>query len=401
MMRVLFVDDEPNILQGLQRLLRPMRGEWDVSLAPGPREAIALLERSHFDVVISDMRMPEMTGAELLGRIRDTHPAIARIVLSGHSHMDSAVRSAGIAHQCLAKPCDADVLCKTIARVVTLRQLLQDEKLTKLVAGIGSLPSLPSSYASINNELCSEDPSLQRVAEIIASDIAMSAKVLQLVNSAFFGLARRIDTIEQAVTLLGTDILKSLVLSNAAFSQFQPHSPRFSLEKLWRHSLLVGSVAASIAKTEGADRVTIGETLQAGILHDLGQLILATHMPAALDAAVAASEARNISLFEAETDVLGTTHAHVGAYLLGLWGLPDNTVEAVALHHEPNSVALTSFAPLIAVHAANALLHGAVDGEEHVASRLDAEALVAAGCDARVVEWREKTQDILSEATSS
>jgi putative nucleotidyltransferase with HDIG domain len=401
MMRVLFVDDDPNILQGLQRLLRPMRREWEMSFALGPRDAVALFDQAPFDVVVSDMRMPDMSGAELLARIRDTHPSVARIILSGHSQMESAVHSAGIAHQFLAKPCDAEALRATILRVLALRNLLHDPTLARLVAGIGSLPSLPASYAAINDELASEDPSLQRVAEIISKDIAMSAKVLQLVNSAFFGLARRVETIEQAVTLLGTEIIKSLVLSNAAFSQFRPVSTRFLAERLWNHSLLVGSIAAKIAKAEGADKSVVGAALQAGILHDLGQLILATHLPQQFDVALEAAKAREVPLFETERETIGATHAQVGAYLLGLWGLPDSTVEAVAFHHEPASCTLRTFAPLTAVHAANALLHSGVDGPESVESRLDTEFLAAGQCSARLTDWQEIAREVLNGTETS
>jgi HD-like signal output (HDOD) protein len=378
-----------------------MRAEWDMSFAVGPREALALFEKEPFDVVISDMRMPEMTGAELLSRIRDANPAVARIVLSGHSHMESAVRSAGIAHQYLAKPCDAETLRKTITRVLALRSLLRDEKLKQLVAGIGMLPSLPTSYAKINQELTGEDPSLQRVSEIIAQDIAMSAKVLQLVNSAFFGLARRVQTIEQAVTLLGTDIIKSLVLSNAAFSQFQPKSSRFSAEQLWSHSLLVGAVAAAITKAQRAERTVIGEALQAGILHDLGQLILATHLPVAFDTALEQAGAQNVPLIAVETNALGSTHAQVGAYLLGLWGLPDSTVEAVAFHHNPKLITPTSFAPLTAVHAADALIHAAVDGPDCPESRIDLEHITAVCGEDALATWRDIADDILNGSKSS
>jgi putative nucleotidyltransferase with HDIG domain len=389
MMRVLFIDDDPNILEGLQRLLRPLRREWEMSFALGPREATALFEKMPFDVVVSDMRMPEMTGAELLAIIRGSHPEVARIILSGHSQIDSAVRSAGIAHQFLAKPCDAEALRKTIARVLALRNVLRDAKLAQLVAGIGSLPSLPASYAAINDELAREDASLQRVAEIISQDLGMSAKVLQLVNSAFFGLARRVETIEQAVTLLGTDIIRSLVLSKTAFSQFRPVSKRFSAERLWSHSLAVGATAAAIARAERADRHAVGETLQAGILHDLGQLILATHAPDAFDAALETSVARGVALHEAELETLGATHAQVGAYLLGLWGLPDSTVEAVAFHHQPNTVALTAFAPLVAVHAANALVHGSSHGPDARDGQVSRQLLSATGCGDRLATWQE------------
>jgi putative nucleotidyltransferase with HDIG domain len=396
MMRILFIDDDPNILEGLQRLLRPLRREWDMSFALGPRKATELFDKQPFDVVVSDMRMPEMSGADLLALIRESHPSVARIILSGHSQMESAVRSAGIAHQFLAKPCDAETLRKTMTRVLALRSVLRDEKLARLVAGIGSLPSLPASYAAINNELSAEEPSLPRVAQIISEDLAMSAKVLQLVNSAFFGLARRVETIQQAVTLLGTDIIRSLVLSNAAFSEFHPATKDFDGERLWKHSVAVGAAAAAVAKSERMDRATVGEALQAGILHDIGQLILATHLPDAFDAAVKAAASRNIPLFEAEREVIGATHAEIGAYLLGLWGLPDNTVEAVAFHHQPTAVALTKFAPLVAVHAVDAFIHAAVDGPDAPDSRLSMELLAGTGHADRLDEWRAIAEDTWS-----
>jgi putative nucleotidyltransferase with HDIG domain len=342
------------------------------------------------------MRMPEMSGGELLSRIRDSHPSVARIILSGHSETASAVHSAGIAHQFLAKPCEPEALRETIVRVLALRNLLRDPDLTRLVAGIGNLPSLPASYAAINDELGGDDPSLQRVADIISKDIAMSAKVLQLVNSAFFGLARRVETIEQAVTLLGTEIIKSLVLSNAAFSQFRPVSTRFAPERLWNHSLLVGAIAAKIARAEGADKALVGAALQAGILHDLGQLIFATYLPKQLDAAMDASTARRVPLFETERETIGATHAEVGAYLLGLWGLPDTTVEAVAFHHEPAACTLRAFAPLTAVHAADALLHAAVDGPDSGEAHVDNGFLAAANCSARLSDWRDIARDVLN-----
>ncbi len=226
----------------------------------------------------------------------------------------------------------------------------------------------------------------------------MSAKVLQLVNSAFFGLARHVETVEQAVTLLGTEIIKSLVLSNAAFSQFLPRSKRFSPESLWRHSLLVGAIASAIAKAEGADRATVGEALQAGILHDIGQLILATYKAECYDEVLAAAAESNVPRYMAEADAFDATHAHIGAYLLGLWGLPDNTIEAVAFHHEPQSVAPAGFAPLVAVHVADALVHEALG--EPTEGLLDEDVLEASGLEGRLPEWRAIAQTILNGTTS-
>ncbi len=114
MKRVLFVDDEPKVLAGLQRMLRPLRHEWRMTFAAGGAEALAMLERGPFDVLVTDMRMPGIDGPQLLEEVRRRFPHVLRIALTGQYHGDAVQRSAALAHYHLAKPCDPDMLKEAI-----------------------------------------------------------------------------------------------------------------------------------------------------------------------------------------------------------------------------------------------------------------------------------------------
>ena len=249
MKQILFVDDEVNVLQGLGRMLRVMRHEWEMTFLDDPRQALDLIESKPFDALVIDIRMPRMDGAEVLSRAREANPGMARIVLSGHAEREAAMRSVGLAHQFLAKPCDAETLRTTVSRACELRQLLIEAGLADTVCQLGKLPSLPRLYQAITEEMNREDVSLKRVAGIIARDVAMTAKVLQLVNSAFFGLGRRVASIEQAVSYLGIDVIRSLVVSQAAFASFESSDLAF-YQTLWQHSTMTGMLAKAIVERE-------------------------------------------------------------------------------------------------------------------------------------------------------
>src|SRR5208337_2001432 len=244
MRRVLFVDDEPRILEGLRRMLRPQRHEWEMAFAPGGEAALALMEASPFDVIVSDMRMAGMDGATLLCRVRELYPQMVRIVLSGHTELSTALRVVPVAHQFLAKPCDAEMLRVAIERACHLKALLHDDSIRRTVGALCELPSLPRTYHALTLALADPDTSIQRIAGIVELDVGISTKVLQLVNSAFFGIARSITNIQNAVSYLGISTLKSLVLSVEVFRVFTPkrHLEGFSLEDLQRHARLTSCI---------------------------------------------------------------------------------------------------------------------------------------------------------------
>lgn len=356
--RILFVDDEPRILQGLQRMLRGMRQEWEMMFAESGQKALDILTQRNFDVVVSDMRMPGMNGAELLKEVMNRYPQMIRIVLSGHSDREMILKSVLTAHQYLSKPCDAETLKSTVMRASALRGLLSGNEIKNIVSKMESLPSLPTLYSEIMNELQSPESSMKRVGGIIEKDIGMSAKILQLVNSAFFGLPQHISTPAQAVSLLGLEIVKALVLSVHVFSQFnQSKLKNLSLNSIWQHSETVGNLSKKIYEMESNDKNFISYALIAGLLHDIGKLILMTNFPEKYDSVVSSALHQNIILCDIELEVFGVTHGEVGAYLLGLWGLPDLVVEAIASHHNPRQVPGNTFIPLSAVYVANTLEH--------------------------------------------
>jgi len=334
--QILFVDDEPLVLKGLQRSLRKMRAEWDTTFASGGKQALDILDQQPMDVIVSDLKMPEMDGMQLLTEIKDRHPRVVRIILSGHTEHEVTLRSVQYAHQNLTKPCDAEILKQTLAKLFALRDILDNESVKKIVSQIGSLPSLPSIYSAIIEEMHSEDPSLKKVGDIISKDLSMTAKILQVVNSVFFGLSRKISSTQEAVMLLGLNTIKSLVLSVKIFSEFsQKKFSWFNMDQLFNHSMAVSTFAKAIIINEKLGQDMVNYSLMAGLLHDLGKLILATNFQEPYQQVLTAAQRCDRNQWDLEYEAFGTSHAEIGAYLMGLWSLDTPIIEAIAFHHCP------------------------------------------------------------------
>jgi HD-like signal output (HDOD) protein len=400
--RILFVDDEPKILEAVGRMLRIMRNEWDMAFAAGGPEALEMLAVEPFDLVVSDMRMPTMNGLQFLTEVKAKYPNVIRIVLSGYADQLLNMRSVGVAHQYLSKPCEAETLRSLVTRALDLRALLTNEKIKLLISRMSALPSLPSLYAEIVKELQSPDASIRHVGDIIARDPGMTAKMLQLVNSAFFGIRRVVSNPVDAATFLGLETIQSLVLSLHAFAKFEGcRIPDCSIEQIWSHSMATGVLAKQIMECENAGKAQTAEAFTAGLLHDLGKLVLAFNLPREYGEVLARSALDGVPLQGAEREVLGSTHADVGAYLLGLWGLPDPIIEAVALHHHPSDCAEKVFGPLAAVHVADALESQNPSRREHAApaAQPDLAYLNAVGKAARFEDWRASYMDTVLKGT--
>jgi HD-like signal output (HDOD) protein/CheY-like chemotaxis protein len=351
--RILFVDDESKILDGIGRMLHADRKRWDMQFATNGEDALRACEAGSFDVVISDMRMPGMDGATLLSHIRDRYPGTARIILSGYSEVSSATRAVPVAHRFLTKPCNAAQLQAAIERVCTLQDILCTPEIRRVVGTIGELPSLSTTYASLAQAVRDPDTSVKRVADIIELDVAMAAKVLQLVNSAFFGLAQRVSSLNSAVTYLGMEAIKNLALASETFRVFVPDSqiPQSLCESLQRHAHRTAAIAGALP----VDPKTRDVTVVAALLHDIGKLVLACRMPATFRSVLTHASERGCQDFEAEEELLGISHAEIGAYLLGLWGIPTLAVEAIAHHHRPTRIPHSGFDSSVAVYVADLL----------------------------------------------
>ncbi|HTL18652.1 MAG TPA: response regulator [Patescibacteria group bacterium] len=400
--RILFVDDEQLVLQGLQRMLRPMRNEWEMVFVDNGAWALELMTEKAFDVVISDMRMPGMNGAELLGEVLKRWPKTVRLVLSGHADHDLVLKCVGSTHQYLSKPCEPDELKGAINRAGQLERSLRDQNLRQLVSKMDRLPSMPSLYVDLVNMLQDPEISMETVGELVGKDMGMTAKILKLVNSAFFGLGRQISSPTEAVLYLGMDTIKSLVLSINAFSQF-PSSivGNFSIEALWSHSQNTAGLAKEIARLQHAELKMLDEAFVAGLLHDIGKLVLASNFPGQYDEVLAAGRVGSRALLAAEENTFGANHADVAGYMLGLWGLPVPVVEAIALHHHPGACDHLAFSPLTAVHAANALVNSHCSSVEQsgAVEELDWGYLRKLGVDKRVEEWRSIAEASLQHLT--
>ncbi len=388
--RIIFVDDEPNILNGLRRMLRSMRKEYGFSYAESGRDALEQMSVKPFDIVFSDMRMPGMDGAELLQTMQEEYPHAIRIMLTGQADDESVLKTIGCVHQFLAKPCDPEKLKDIIRRSTALHNLLIDGVLKDIVSGIDSLPSLPSLYSQLQEKMQDPDASLEDVAEIISGDIAMTAKMLQLVNSAFFGLFQKVESPLRAVALLGLDTIKALVLGLQIFSEIQASKGLISIDALWKHSMTVGSMAKKIALEETDDQDTINNSFIAGILHDIGKLILLSKMEVEYAKVLELADGEQLPLRQAEIKVLRSTHCDMGAYLIGLWGFPSAVVEAIGFHHQLEIYPTETFSPALAVHVANVLYYHN-NQEDIVGGRpaLDSSHITKLGLSDKEERWKE------------
>ena len=396
--KVLFVDDESMLLD-LYKLAFQVEGEvWDIDFAPSGREALARMAGAPVDVLVSDMRMPGMSGAELLLEVVKRYPRTSRLIMSGYADSQQIAQCLDATHQFIAKPFEIKLLRGTITRVCALDSWLLDERLKSLVAQLRNLPSLPTIYFRIMEAVASPASTFEQIGAIIASDPSMTAKILQLVNSAFFGIARRISNPTEAVQFLGVGRVRSLVLSLHIFSCFEEaHVENFSLETVWKHSLATALVAQKIGRLQKLDRTLLDETYVAGMLHDIGKVMLAASLPGLYGQALQLADREQISLVAAEREIFGATHAQVGAYLLSLWGLPITIVEAVAFQHNPAEAAGKVFAPLTAVHFANVLESRMGNRAAHPQElTIDSDYLAALGLTAGQDEWVEAADEVFA-----
>jgi len=374
--RILFVDDEPMVLSGLERSLRAMRREWEMQFVLGGPEALQAMAHAPFDVVISDMRMPGMNGAQLLEIVKKHFSQTVRMVLSGQSDRDTVFRSTKPTHQYLSKPCDVEELKQKLIRV----------------SQIEAVPSLPSLCESLTEILLRSDPPVSEVAEIVSRDMGMTAKVLQLVNSAFLGVASSQCDPRRAVAIIGVDNLKALVLSLDLFAEASAELTG-QLQDLWDHSCTIAAYARAIALAEGLEENGAQAAFTAGLLHDIGCLVLASSCGEEYAAVLRAADTQRISVVESEFAAFHSTHAQVGAYLLGLWGLPDPIVEAVAWHHEPAQAHPESFSPLLAVHGADLCYHR-LRAASPAAGAIELQPLESFGLQDRLPLWEKACRQV-------
>jgi HD-like signal output (HDOD) protein len=348
------VDDDRDLLDGLRARLYKHRHDWNMKFVVSGAEALDAFEQQNVDLIVSDVRMPGMDGGQLLSTVKQRWPTTVRIIVSGYSDPVQAVRLTSLAHQYVAKPCDGQQLENIIERCFNLQDLLGHEALRRVVGSIGKLPAMPKTYGRLQAALSQPTVTAGEVGDIVNADAAIASKVLQITNSAFFRLRKPIVRIKDAVTYLGFATIRNLVLSAEIFSQWKnPQNPlSVDPEQLQNHAQL----AAAACKSLAGGRASPDDAWLAGLLHDIGYWVLVQECPDELGQALELSRNQHLPLFECERLTTGATHAEIGAYLLGLWGLPYSIVEAVALHHTPTSITSHGYDLLGALAVSHTLL---------------------------------------------
>ncbi len=377
---ILFVDDEACVLQGLRRMLRGQRKRWSMTFVGSGTQALEACQSEPFDVVVCDMRMPGMNGVEVLSQIRARHPASVRIVLSGHMESETAMRAVPVAHQFLAKPCTPSQIVATVERACNIQRVLQPPQLRDALGKLSALPSLPEVYHQLSDALQDSNASIRSIAQIVERDMAMCAKVLQLVNSAFFGLPGRVDRIERAVHYIGLQTLRALVLGASVFEAFEDADPDkgHQLKLVQHHAGLTAHLARHIMSSLKPERRD--EAFLAGITHRVGALVW-SRFP------------QVHGLLQCSPE---RAQAYLGGYLLGIWGLPYPIVEAVAYLHQPEEVEPQEFGLVTALHCASALAAEACGLEPCGEDGLINEALLERqGHGQHLEQWRATAQELL------
>jgi len=351
--RILFVDDDRQLLDGLRRGLSPRQGEWEMTFVESGEQALQELGRALCDVIVSDVRMPGLDGVAVLATASERWPSVIRIALSGAADLGDTVRLLPVAHQYLSKPCPAPQLEKVIERALKLHEVLGEPSLRALTGRVRQLPAQPRISTKLKITASSDAASYQQVGQLITGDTVLAAKVTQIVNSAFFRPVRRITNVEQAVQYMGLPGVRNLMFCAEVFGRWPGKlaSAAVDLELLQQHARRTAAIAAALTRgTRWGD-----DSILAALLHDIGYWVLNQEAPEDLARALYVAVEVGIPLHRAEARVIGASHAEIGAYLLGLWGLPYPVIEAVAHHHEPERIHSGRFDVLSALAVALAL----------------------------------------------
>ncbi len=364
-MKILLVDDEERAVRGVSRWIAGEIGQWEVVTAASGDDALRLLESGDFNVIVSEMRMTGMDGAELLRLVEQRHPDVFRVVLSGQADRDTVLSAVQPMHQFLSKPCDLNVLIDVIKRAETFQATIASAAVLDAIGQANGLPSVPGIVSEINEALASENWNTQSIANIIKKDPLLSARILQVANSAIFSLPHPVLDVVQGVSLVGAEVIQGLAMSQAIQLRNVKDSALLSTNALFDHSFQVAVLAKTFSRRVLQGDDTCASVFSGALLHDIGKLILLDAFPDQYSRLLSVSAAEHRPLWELELDQLGATHQGVGAYLLALWGVPPAIVEIVASHHSFEVCSRRNL-PCQVVYAANWLCNG---GDEALIGR--------------------------------
>ncbi|MCE5187419.1 MAG: HDOD domain-containing protein [Planctomycetaceae bacterium] len=336
-MRILLIDDDPHILEGLKRMLSSISAIKQIDACLSGKAALDLAKTtSGYDLVVCDLQMPQLNGVQVLEQFRTSSPGTIRFVLTGmidHPLHHAALR---LSHQMIAKPCRPEILRELIERALRLKRHLSQSELSSILPRLQALPSLPKTYRRVMDYLVLPTASCRGLSRLISEDIGMSARLMQLANSAYYGKPGKVHNPVQAVVYLGMRTIEALILRQGIFSQIDPAlAARFGASALESHCMRVGCLAKRICADLSMPAGLLEQASIAGILHDTGKIIMIAEFTERFEQSLVKSRRDHIELIAAEKQICGFTHAELGASLLSLWSMPADIIEAAAFHHVP------------------------------------------------------------------
>ena len=355
---ILFVDDNDNVIQGLKRQLRPFRDEWQLYFANNAEAALAVMENQPIDLIVSDMLMPDIRGEELLLTIKQLYPATIRIIFSGYSDETTLKKALEVAHQYFCKPCNIETLRESISQIFQIQTTIDNPRIIQSLGDPSQLPSLPKIYHDINAAIASETSTVVALADIFARDMVLSARLLQLVNSPYFGIRQRISSLSEAIGMVGIKMLNNLVLSLHIKNAFPVTDPKMLgyLEYLWQDAWQVASLAKCISLAENQPEDRPDQAYLGGLLHNLGLLVFMSRGSDQLKTFMHEVKNSKTPVHQLERQTFGFTRYEAAAYLLSLWKIPPRIIESVLLQNTPNDSDYDGMNALTAVHVAAYLL---------------------------------------------
>ena len=396
--QVLLVDDDPLVLKSVARLLGSVEPDWTVATAGSGEGAIGILEKQPIDLVLSDLNLgaTNMSGAELLSYVQERHPDVVRILLTGQATPEMAHRSLPAAHSLLQKPFERLELHAKLRRAAQLRELLTNTRIRSLIGSSNRLPSPPKVFHEVAVALAGRRAGMEDVACLIEKDVALSAQLIRLVSSAFFGLPPRVRSVRGAIAYLGFNTVKTLVLSASIVEQYRTTRPvrGFDLDGLQAHAVASAHIARQVVGEPGLTE----SAFSAAMLQNVGQLLLASRAPDEYSE-VLIRQREGAPPEQGEADVFGVAHPQIGAYLLGIWGLPSSLIRGVLHHHEVQRSVSSRMDVALAVNIAAKLASSpdapALDDPGDDPFVIDLAHLRELGVAQLLPEWRETARRML------
>jgi HD-like signal output (HDOD) protein len=384
---IYIVDDQPEVLETAVMVVHGVLPEALVTGFTDPHKALATIRSNPPRLVISDQIMPEMQGSELLEQVRLAAPGTLRIMMSGYVSLDQ-LHAITSAHQYVAKPFDALELKELLRRTFAAQDRFSNRSLQLLVTSLRSLPSVPQVHHSLLSALEDNRGGSTAIGQMISRDAGLSSKVLQMANSPLFGRDYVVSKPADAVMCLGTKMIAAIVLSQSLFKHYQARRhPEMDLSRVWNHCWETAALAQHYCREQELPRTAGDEAFLAGLLHETGRLILVDNFPDQFQSACDAARQRNLPLTVTLAESFDTTPSQIAAYLLDLWGMPSEVVEAVAALDPAARQNGNDFSLSSALYVADQMAARKTPPDQFPTSDWDADYLRSIGCAPEVEAW--------------